>query len=59
MSECWRPGRAANALLVDTNPLRNMDTLRAPDAVMINGNWMTRSDLQRKLDAAASLYAKL
>ncbi|HWY15059.1 MAG TPA: amidohydrolase family protein [Rhizomicrobium sp.] len=53
------PGRVANALLVDTNPLRNMDTLRAPDAVMINGNWMTHSDLQRRLDAAAALYAKL
>lgn len=53
------PSRAANALLVDTNPLQNMDTLRQPDAVMINGNWMTHADLQRRLDAAAALYAKL
>lgn len=52
------PGRVANAVLVDENPLVNIDALRSPDAVMINGNWMTRDDLQKRLDAAAALYAR-
>ena len=52
------PGRAANAVLVDANPLQNVDALRSPDAVMINGNWMTRDDLQHRLDAAAALFAR-
>jgi imidazolonepropionase-like amidohydrolase len=50
-------GRTANALLVDANPLQNINALRNPDAVMINGNWMTRDDLQHRLDAAATLFA--
>jgi len=51
------PGRVANAILIDANPLQNVDALRSPDAVMINGNWMTRDDLQKRLDAAAALFA--
>jgi imidazolonepropionase-like amidohydrolase len=52
-------GRVANAILVDSNPLRDVGALRNPTAVMINGNWMTREELDRRLDAAAALYAKL
>jgi imidazolonepropionase-like amidohydrolase len=52
------PGRAANAILIEGNPLRDIAALRNLDAVMINGNWMTREDLQRRLDAAAATYAE-
>jgi imidazolonepropionase-like amidohydrolase len=53
------PGRTANAILVNANPLQDINALRAPEAVMINGNWMTRDDLQRRLDSAMASYARL
>ncbi len=53
------PGRVANAIMVSANPLKNIAALRSPDAVMINGHWMTHEDLQRRLAAAATLYGKL
>lgn len=53
------PGRAANAVLVDADPLADIDALRSPAAVMIDGVWSTREDLQRRLDAAAALNAGL
>lgn len=49
-------GRTANAVLVDANPLENIDALRQPLAVMINGHWLTHDDIQRQLDAAADRY---
>jgi hypothetical protein len=52
-------GRTANAILVDSIPLHDIGALRNPAAVMINGNWMSREELDRRLDAAAALYAKL
>ncbi len=52
------PGRAANALLVDGDPLKDIGALRTPVAVMINGNWMTREELQGRLDAVAASNAK-
>jgi imidazolonepropionase-like amidohydrolase len=52
------PGRVANAVLVDADPLQDVRALRAPDAVMINGNWMARDALQRQLDAAAARFAR-
>jgi len=48
------PGRAANAVLVKLNPLEVISTLRDPDAVMINGNWRDRDQIQRLLDAVAA-----
>jgi Amidohydrolase family len=53
------PGRVANAILVESNPLDDIRALREPAATMINGHWMTREDLQRRLDAAAALYSTL
>jgi imidazolonepropionase-like amidohydrolase len=50
------PGRAANAVLVKLNPLEVISTLRDPDAVMINGNWRDRDQIQRLLDAVAARY---
>ena len=50
------PGRVANAVLVKSNPLEVISTLRDPDAVMINGNWRDRDQIKRLLDAAAARY---
>ena len=51
------PGRVANAVLVEQNPLTDLKTLRAPLAVMINAHWLTRADLHKRLDAAAARFA--
>ena len=50
-------GRIANAVLTSSNPLNDVNVLRSPEAVMINGNWLTKGDLQRGLDSAAAVYA--
>lgn len=50
------PGKAANAILVARNPLKDLKTLRKPIAVMINGHWLTRSDLAQGLKRAAAKY---
>jgi imidazolonepropionase-like amidohydrolase len=49
-------GRTANAVLVRSNPLDGISTLRNPDAVMINGNWRDSDQIRRLLDAAAARY---
>jgi imidazolonepropionase-like amidohydrolase len=51
-------GRVANAVLTSSNPLKDVNALRSPEAVMINGNWLTKEDLQRSLDNAAVFYAE-
>ena len=50
------PGRAANAVLVKSNPLELIGTLRDPDAVMIKGHWRDRDEIKRLLDAAAASH---
>jgi imidazolonepropionase-like amidohydrolase len=49
-------GRTANAVMVKLNPLEDISRLRDPDAVMINGNWRDRDQIQRLLDAAVTRY---
>lgn len=51
-------GRAANAVLVKTNPLKDIRALRDPDAVMINGHWRERNEIKRMLDAVAAGYGR-
>jgi imidazolonepropionase-like amidohydrolase len=50
------PGRAANALLVDANPLNNIAALDSPEAVMINGHWLPREELHRILESSAAEF---
>ncbi|HLZ76317.1 amidohydrolase family protein [Phenylobacterium sp.] len=52
------PGKTANAVLVEGNPLKDLTALRAPMGVMINGHWLSRADLARGLDRAAASYAR-
>jgi hypothetical protein len=49
-------GRAANAVLVDSNPLLDVGALRSPKAVLINGNWLPRSELDRRLAEAGEWF---
>lgn len=52
------PGRRADLLLLETNPLDDLATLRKPLGVMANGMWYTRSDLQALLDQVAARYRR-
>jgi len=46
------PGHRANLVLVDANPLENLQTLRTPAGVVLAGRWLDRAALSRlrKLD---------
>jgi imidazolonepropionase-like amidohydrolase len=52
-------GKTANAVLVTGNPLAGLKTLRTPQAVMINGNWLTTADLQHGVDRAVANSAAI
>ena len=47
------PGKRADLLLIDGNPLDDVTRLRRPIGVMARGRWFTRDDLQRMLTALA------
>ena len=49
-------GRRADLVLVETNPLEDLGTLRKPAGVMVRGRWLAASDLERGL---AALQAEL
>ncbi len=51
-------GRAANAILVKTNPLNDIRALRDPDAVIVDGHWRDRDEIQRMLNAVAADYGR-
>ena len=40
-------GKGANLVLVDSNPLADLHTLRDPAGVILNGRWISRSDLRK------------
>lgn len=43
-----RPGALASLVLVEGNPLENLDVLKDPTGVMIAGTWLDRAELQRR-----------
>lgn len=52
------PGRRADLLLLATNPLEDLSTLRTPLGVMTNGHWYARTDLRKLLDEVAATYER-
>ena len=51
-------GRAANAVLVDRNPLADLRVLRDPAAVIINANFRDRAQLRQMLEDVAARYGR-
>jgi imidazolonepropionase-like amidohydrolase len=43
------PGASADLMVVDGNPLENLNAIRHPRGVMIRGRWYDRQDLRRAL----------
>lgn len=50
------PGRAADLVLVDGDPLEDIDTLRRPAGVMVRGRWLDRAALDARLAEIADRY---
>jgi imidazolonepropionase-like amidohydrolase len=46
-------GMRADLILLDANPLENIDNSTKIAGVMINGKWMSRADLDKRLDEIA------
>jgi imidazolonepropionase-like amidohydrolase len=51
-----REGLAADLILVDGNPLENLDALAWPDGVMVRGVWLDRADIDARLAEIAARY---
>ena len=49
-------GKDADLILVDGNPLNDRDVLRRPVGVMTRGVWLSRAELDRRLEAIAARY---
>lgn len=52
------PGQRADLLLVDANPLEDITHLKSLSGVMVRGTWYARADLDERLEAIATSYAK-
>jgi imidazolonepropionase-like amidohydrolase len=48
--------KRADLLLVDANPLEDIQNLWRFSGVMVNGNWLAKSELYSKLDELARSY---
>jgi len=52
------PGKFADLVLLDANPLENIEHTRRIAAVIINGRYLSRSDLDQMLDRAAAIVRR-
>lgn len=44
------PGKRADLLLLDANPLESVENAREPSGVMVRGQWLPREELVRLLE---------
>ncbi len=49
------PGRRADLLLVDSNPLQDLTALKRPTGVMVRGRWLPRQELDSMLKRLTNL----
>lgn len=52
------PGKRADLLLLDANPLQDVANARKISGVMANGRWIPRGELDRMLDEIAGAHAR-
>lgn len=48
------PGRSADLLLLESNPLEDIDNIWTQDGVMIRGHWISGEEVERRLDEIAT-----
>ena len=51
-------GKAADLILIDDNPLKDIGNVAKRAGVMLGGKWMTESDLRKMIDQIAASYAQ-
>lgn len=51
------PGKRADLVLLDANPLTNINNIRRINAVVVNGRLVTQADRQRMLDSLARVFS--
>jgi imidazolonepropionase-like amidohydrolase len=49
-------GRSADLVLLDRNPLEDIEAVARPAGVMVRGRWLPRAELNRMLDEIAGGY---
>lgn len=49
-------GKQANLVLLDANPLADLQNLRSIDGVMIRGRWLAASELRERLESMAETW---
>jgi len=50
-------GKTANLILIEGNPLENIDALRELTGVMLHGGWHSSADLEKRLVAQVTEFA--
>jgi imidazolonepropionase-like amidohydrolase len=51
------PGRFADLLVLNSNPLDDVGALRGRQGVVVRGRWLSQAGLQRRIDSLATRYA--
>ena len=49
-------GKRADLVLLEANPLEDITNTRQIAGVMIQGRWLSRAELQERLDELAAFY---
>lgn len=53
-----KPGKLADLVLLEANPMENIDHTRRISAVLVNGRYLSRDDLNSMLDRAAEIVRR-
>lgn len=51
-------GKRADLILVEGNPLENINQVSKQSGVMLRGRWLAQAEIQKKLDEIAASFAK-
>lgn len=51
-----KPGASADLIMLQDNPLEDINNTRSQLGVMVRGKWMTKSDIYKKLNEIAESY---
>jgi len=46
-------GASADLILLDANPLVDLENLKNPTGVMVRGRWLSREDIKQRLEEIA------
>lgn len=53
------PGKTANLVLLEKNPLENISNTKTISGVLINGSWISKKEIQDKLAEIVEYYKKI